>query len=372
MAATPAQITANRINAQRSTGPKSVEGKEAARRNALKHGLTGGGVVISGEDEHAVAIRVAALEAQLVPEGDVLAALLVRQVAISSIRIERAFRNETALAAERMRRAGDVYAEERLTLAQTILGEISLDPVTVRRRLVAAPEGIDAMIVRLRALREQTDTSRVVSWDVPEGTELDQLLGKKPGLVPLSRVEMLTKGVAYDHWVGIDPAEFEGMDFPTRLHWAVAEVKGIIDAEIKNLEAIKSNLDTTRRDRGQAEAGERALLDLGKEGIALRRYAGAAERTMLKVLQEMRLARAEAKDREPTPAATVEVLQAVLTESAAKPKVRDESGSFCTGTRDLSQPDDWAGLESGSADPNVSFAPVTIGRTSGRSGGPPL
>ena len=369
MAATPAQIRANRLNAERSTGPKSVEGKEAARRNALKHGLTGGGVVLSGEDEHEVAIRVAALEAQLVPEGDVLSGLLVRQVAISSIRIERAFRNETALAAERMRRAGDVYAEERLTLAQTILGEISLDPVTVRRRLVAAPEGIDAMIVRLRALREQTDTSRIVLWDVPEGEELDQLLGKKPGLVPLSRVEMLTKGVAYDHLVGIDPAEFEGMEFEPRLHWAVAQLKGIIDAEIKNLETIKSNLDTTRRDRGLAEAGERALLDLGKEGTALRRYAGAAERTMLKVLQEMRLARAEAKERAATPAATADALKTVVTEMPVRSVVGSESGSFCTEPPERSRLVSRGFVEEMEADPKSSFAAFSVGREPGRADG---
>ena len=35
--ATPAQITANRLNAQRSTGPRSEEGKAASRFNALKH-----------------------------------------------------------------------------------------------------------------------------------------------------------------------------------------------------------------------------------------------------------------------------------------------------------------------------------------------
>jgi len=37
--ATPAQILANRANAQKSTGPRSVEGKAASRFNALKHGL---------------------------------------------------------------------------------------------------------------------------------------------------------------------------------------------------------------------------------------------------------------------------------------------------------------------------------------------
>src|ERR1035441_5914001 len=38
--ATPAQITANRANAQKSTGPRSAEGKSASRFNALKHGMT--------------------------------------------------------------------------------------------------------------------------------------------------------------------------------------------------------------------------------------------------------------------------------------------------------------------------------------------
>ena len=37
--ATEAQINANRRNAQKSTGPRSLEGKAATNRNALKHGL---------------------------------------------------------------------------------------------------------------------------------------------------------------------------------------------------------------------------------------------------------------------------------------------------------------------------------------------
>jgi len=37
---TPAQITANRLNAQRSTGPRTEEGKSASRMNSLQHGLT--------------------------------------------------------------------------------------------------------------------------------------------------------------------------------------------------------------------------------------------------------------------------------------------------------------------------------------------
>jgi len=36
---TDRQIGANRINARKSTGPRSKKGKQASRRNALRHGL---------------------------------------------------------------------------------------------------------------------------------------------------------------------------------------------------------------------------------------------------------------------------------------------------------------------------------------------
>jgi len=48
--ATPAQLAANRANAQHSTGPRSVEGKSASRFNALKHGVNAETPVIPGED----------------------------------------------------------------------------------------------------------------------------------------------------------------------------------------------------------------------------------------------------------------------------------------------------------------------------------
>jgi hypothetical protein len=48
--ATPAQIIANRANAQKSTGPRSPEGKAAARFNALQHGLHAESLIIPGED----------------------------------------------------------------------------------------------------------------------------------------------------------------------------------------------------------------------------------------------------------------------------------------------------------------------------------
>ncbi len=49
--ATEAQVVANRRNAQRSTGPRTAEGKETASQNAVKHGLSGCHDVIRGEDQ---------------------------------------------------------------------------------------------------------------------------------------------------------------------------------------------------------------------------------------------------------------------------------------------------------------------------------
>ena len=48
------QARANRQNALKSTGPKTPEGKDAVRLNALKHGLRSEEILLPGEDEEAL------------------------------------------------------------------------------------------------------------------------------------------------------------------------------------------------------------------------------------------------------------------------------------------------------------------------------
>ena len=48
--ASEAQLRANRINAQRSTGPRTAAGKDRTRYNALKHGLTSLHIVLPTEE----------------------------------------------------------------------------------------------------------------------------------------------------------------------------------------------------------------------------------------------------------------------------------------------------------------------------------
>jgi hypothetical protein len=67
--ATEAQIEANRANAQKSTGPRTLEGKTAIARNAVKHGLRARAAVLQGEDwEEYTCFREEMLE-ELYPDG---------------------------------------------------------------------------------------------------------------------------------------------------------------------------------------------------------------------------------------------------------------------------------------------------------------
>ena len=50
MVVSAAKLEANRRNAERSTGPRSQEGKSRSRLNALTHGMTAESAIVPGED----------------------------------------------------------------------------------------------------------------------------------------------------------------------------------------------------------------------------------------------------------------------------------------------------------------------------------
>src|SRR3974390_2787941 len=73
----------NRQNAQKSTGPRTPEGKERAKFNALKHGMDALTPVLPGEDPLAFQQRMDAWKADLHVETEVEAALAERAARIS-------------------------------------------------------------------------------------------------------------------------------------------------------------------------------------------------------------------------------------------------------------------------------------------------
>jgi hypothetical protein len=64
------KIEANRENAQKSTGPRTPEGKAAASRNALRHGLLAQQVLLPGENGEALRKLGEVLRTELQPVGD--------------------------------------------------------------------------------------------------------------------------------------------------------------------------------------------------------------------------------------------------------------------------------------------------------------
>jgi hypothetical protein len=94
--ATEAQLRANRINAQRSTGPRTSEGKEHSRFNALKHGLAAELVVLPYEDVAEYHELRGALLTQYQPQN-ASETFLVDQVAQNWWRLNRSRRYETGM-----------------------------------------------------------------------------------------------------------------------------------------------------------------------------------------------------------------------------------------------------------------------------------
>jgi len=100
----PAQIRANRLNAQRSTGPRTPGGREIVAKNALKHGLLTRAALLPGEGAaaaHALAALSASVHTELKPEGAIQRALVDRIVA-SLWRLRRLAQVESGLFASRL------------------------------------------------------------------------------------------------------------------------------------------------------------------------------------------------------------------------------------------------------------------------------
>ena len=91
--ATEQQIAANQLNAQKSTGPKTPEGRAAVRLNGLKHGLTASTLVLRGESESDFEDLLDSFEAEHHPSTPTEEAL-VRQMAMAQWRLRRLYHME--------------------------------------------------------------------------------------------------------------------------------------------------------------------------------------------------------------------------------------------------------------------------------------
>lgn len=161
------QAMANRQNALKSTGPKTDEGKAAARLNAVKHGLLSAHVRLPNEDEDALANFAARLRSTLAPVGDV-EALLADRIISSAWRLRRLVAVEAGLFHKRAvlfqidREPDETSPAELFRQRDGSFLTLSRYEATLERGLYRALHELQ----RLQAVREGNDVAPPVVLDV--------------------------------------------------------------------------------------------------------------------------------------------------------------------------------------------------------------
>jgi hypothetical protein len=98
--ATEKQLNANRRNATKCTGPKSVEGKSKSSMNNLKHGVNSATLILPGEDESEFQRIHGEIQSLYQPQ-DSSQQLMVDQMAVARWKMRRAELFEAELMIER-------------------------------------------------------------------------------------------------------------------------------------------------------------------------------------------------------------------------------------------------------------------------------
>jgi hypothetical protein len=267
------RIDANRLNARRSTGPRTVEGKEKSRRNSLIHGLSGEGIVVPVANAQAVRERAEQWNSSLRPMN-AFEMGLVETIAVESIRIERC-RVEEVLARDlRARMAIDCWVDERKAEAAKMARSLANRPEETASRLSVSAPGCEWMIDRWRALGLALD--KAGEWTDDQKTMALDLLG-----VAANNRDLPTP---------LDAPE--GAD-------ALESLQALVDGQLDRLHARKeSSLDDIEDDR--REAATRGIFTVDDPGLVLlRRYETASFRRMKWALDLMQKGRSRPGDTGP-------------------------------------------------------------------------
>ena len=304
----PARVAANRLNALLSTGPKTEEGKARARANAVKHGLTGAGIALPQEDQTQVEQRFESIQRELAPQT-VLGAFFAFEIALKTVRCQRAARHESALLTVRAQEAEANFDKARAEKVSQLFSGMPRNPGHYRPLLLATPEGLDRITGGLGALR--TDLARpTMVWDQYNAKELLVLFGTNPADATAS-VERKLSDAVLGNFAGIVPAALEHCATdPERRAVCRDLLIEHIEAEILRLQEHRATLDHATVAQARHLVAERALFDASQEAILARRYGAASTRDVYRALREFiaveTVPEAEAKPATPEPVETIE------------------------------------------------------------------
>ena len=253
MIVSEARLAANRRNALLSTGPKTADGKERSRANALKHGLCA--TVCVPEDLKLVSAREADLHDALRPQNQ-YQARLVEHVAIWSVRIDRCERMERRVRDKSSLRAELFWEDDRKLEVEVLGGQLHHRPAQVVETLRRTPQGCDWLIGRWAMLSYSANVHPNHEWDAGQitlafdlmGTPLEFRASGKPGVVIDKYGQVVESGddLAAVARRQVDElterrAEVEKLDEAER-SLAIADLSSDNDPELKRLRRYEMHL----------------------------------------------------------------------------------------------------------------------------------
>lgn len=272
MATSEARIEANRRNAQRSTGPKTAEGKAASRWNAVRHGLAGSDDLALGAAEAAqVEARAAALAREMGPVGEA-GAILVRRAAVLSLRMEGAARRELVAVARDRAEAIAAFDRERIALAAAPLAVLRAGAATA-----AADLDDDAALNRERAaLRDLAALPEGIAPLIELWNDLARALGHPDAATSVAAREQARR------WLGLAQPVVAG--------WSTHRWAERVAVEVERLRGRDDALEPARQAiaRLREEAGDLATFDPSPDACLARRYEAAAQNGFFRILRALR------------------------------------------------------------------------------------
>ena len=169
----PARVRANRANAQRSTGPRTPEGKARVAQNALTHGLTAKSLVLDEESQEAFhSLRRRMLE-DLNPQGET-ECQLVEHMIVSRWRLTRSWEIETGLFNQSL--AATPSPDPLILRRAQAYAELSPTLDRLNRYEARLQRDYDRSLRRLLELQKLRTAARPKPAAPPEPLRHDQLL----------------------------------------------------------------------------------------------------------------------------------------------------------------------------------------------------
>lgn len=272
--ATLAQIEANRRNAQLSTGPRSVPGKESSRGNSGTHGLASKSI-LPEEIHPEYAGRLAEWAGHYPAETPEQRFALEMAVAMT-FRIGEcgeAYRTAVASTRDRARYAWDV---DRKAEAADLLAQLPRRPEVIVPKLEASAHGVMLLLGLWGRLRESLDAWKVALNDSRRGAWNGVRMGAWNDAEVATACDLMAIPTALRN----GPKPFDPQDPSANLY---EFRRAWVDREIDRLEGLRERQlrRADRRERARAVAGTSASqtrpvrLALRYEREAIRRYDAA-------------------------------------------------------------------------------------------------